>query len=489
MATLYDRILSWAESELKYWERSAFERIAAGRDLQAQDYEDLLQYFMEDAGLAAWPATRPDVSLPAHAANNVQGNGVRLRQIFAVQNVNALPPNQELAFGPQLTLVYGDNGAGKTGYARILGGAATGRGKREVLPNVALPPSDVLPQASIEILEGSTKTVLRWKAGERCKELANFYVFDDVSRVVYLSQANSFAFAPGDLWLLTRLAEATDSVRDRMRQVIAREDWDETFEESFNGESSVRELLRNVNSQTDIEKLRQLASLTEADCADISRLERTVAELQILDVPTQLGRKENELSDLRNLVNSIAAAEIALGERAESQVRKLFDEVRARRGETESRGAGQFSFKAFSQTGTDKWLAFLVAAKSLAEAESTHREPYPKEDDSCLLCRQPLQRDAVRTITAYWDFLTSDSQVRLDRAVSECTKKEQELDGVNVDYFSGHSAVRRLVRETPKSWSPGSQPRPRLSRHAKGLYSRACYLRSGFYLRRWSLRR
>ena len=43
-----------------------------------------------------------------------------LRRIGDLCAINALPAGGELRFSPTLTVVYGGNGVGKSGYTRIL---------------------------------------------------------------------------------------------------------------------------------------------------------------------------------------------------------------------------------------------------------------------------------------------------------------------------------------------------------------------------------
>ncbi|WP_245479279.1 ATP-binding protein, partial [Mesorhizobium sp. M1A.F.Ca.IN.022.05.2.1] len=50
--------------------------------------------------------------------------------LFSLPHVNALAPGERLSFGKTgLTAIYGDNGAGKSGYARVLKHSA-GRARR-----------------------------------------------------------------------------------------------------------------------------------------------------------------------------------------------------------------------------------------------------------------------------------------------------------------------------------------------------------------------
>ena len=55
------------------------------------------------------------------SASKQAKHAVILKNIRDVQHINILAPNQSLTFrGDGLTVVYGDNGSGKSGYARIL---------------------------------------------------------------------------------------------------------------------------------------------------------------------------------------------------------------------------------------------------------------------------------------------------------------------------------------------------------------------------------
>jgi len=153
MPGVIDQIREWA-SELKYWEQSALEKIARGDVLREDDFSDMLNDFMMDAGLVEMQA-RPRLSFPTQPSASTPRPRVRLERLFNLKNVNALPEGQEIRFGPQLTLIFGDNGAGKTGYARPLGCAAFGRGERDVLPN-ATRVSEEVPEAQIEIFNGAT---------------------------------------------------------------------------------------------------------------------------------------------------------------------------------------------------------------------------------------------------------------------------------------------------------------------------------------------
>jgi hypothetical protein len=85
---------------------------------------------------------------------------VKLTSVFHDRGVNALAEGQTLRFGPSMTVVYGDNGAGKTGCIRILKNACRARGRERILGNVtsgAAPPAPVV--------------TIRFQVGERTRRM------------------------------------------------------------------------------------------------------------------------------------------------------------------------------------------------------------------------------------------------------------------------------------------------------------------------------
>jgi hypothetical protein len=169
MSTLLSQIRTWA-ADLKYWEQSALEKIITGTEITESDYSDLLNACLQDAGLSPISSSRPRLSFPARLIEADQSNKCTLVRMLNLQNVNALPSGQELRFGPNLTLIYGDNGAGKTGYARPLGAAAFTRGDREVLTNAVQPVTRGIPQPGFIYLDNSPVCEKDYKSAAKARE-------------------------------------------------------------------------------------------------------------------------------------------------------------------------------------------------------------------------------------------------------------------------------------------------------------------------------
>jgi hypothetical protein len=91
---------------------------------------------------------------------------VSVESIFHHKGVNALAEDQTLKFAPRLTIVYGDNGAGKTGYIRILKQACRARGQEQILGNVVSGVAPPKPVVTIKYKVGDQPDVREWTGGD-----------------------------------------------------------------------------------------------------------------------------------------------------------------------------------------------------------------------------------------------------------------------------------------------------------------------------------
>ena len=137
-------ILEWSQVR-PMWQRDALRRLVLNGQLSDVDIISLTEICKSANGLAEQQETDPLAK--EHMPDRTAGAApVTLVSIFHHHGVNALAEDQTLNFAPGLTVVYGDNGAGKTGYIRILKSVCRARGQEHILGNVV---SGISPQAPV----------------------------------------------------------------------------------------------------------------------------------------------------------------------------------------------------------------------------------------------------------------------------------------------------------------------------------------------------
>src|SRR5690606_13291184 len=128
--------------------------------------------------------------------------------------VNALAQNQTVKFGSGLTIVYGQNAAGKSGYTRVLKRACRARGSEDVLSNVLS--ETVPPKPSVTLVYDMSAIQKNWNWTEDKNanpELGNVSVFDRHCATVYLDEKTDVAFRPFGLDLFDKLSACCEKLK------------------------------------------------------------------------------------------------------------------------------------------------------------------------------------------------------------------------------------------------------------------------------------
>ena len=209
-------ILAWSQDRA-LWQRDALRRLTQAEELTDRDTADLTA-ICKDRRLPAQPLTADHIRAP-----NAGMPAVQLRAMRDVLNVNALPEEQRLTFLTRgVTIVYGDNGSGKSGYVRILKRACRARGPDErILKNIYTAPAGP-QQAVIDLTAGLQDQSERWTNGlPSTPRLSSVSVFDSRTANVHVDETNDVAYTPYPMKLLERLVRACRAVKGKLEAEIA----------------------------------------------------------------------------------------------------------------------------------------------------------------------------------------------------------------------------------------------------------------------------
>lgn len=431
MKNLLQEIATWA-IELPYWEQAALDKVLKRDRLVEKDYNELLQYILEDAQLVDKTLPRQTLSFQRDLNNRPDDKKpVLLTEILNLTNVNALVPGQRLTFSPQLTAIFGRNGSGKSGYARVLGCAGFTRGDKTVVPDVTKQ-LDVNGAMSAEIvleMDGKEKTVY-YKVGGPCKELSSFYIFDSTSVQVHMKGRNTFSFSPAGLSVLTELARVTDEVRSLLRIKIAEKEQPSDIHKYFVGESEITKLIERLSSDSDLKHFKSLAKLPAEEEKRIYELNIEIGKIGLDKREEDIGKKEQQLASVQRLYNWLSRAQELFSDQAIAEVEHQVMNYQALENRARELSLERFQHKKFSQVGSTLWHDFVQVAKRLAEAESSIN-PYPKQGDPCLLCQQPLSSDAHQLILNLWAYLAGDVQKDMKQTRTYFLSKQDEIRRAN----------------------------------------------------------
>ena len=213
---LEERIVAWSK-ERPNWQRKIMRRAAMGELLSDADYDRLIDDIVAtDTGPAA------TFGLEHFPKTGTDDPPVRLLSISKIEHVNALASEQPLTFETEgLTIVYGDNASGKSGYARLLKRIARVRHQEEVLSDVFRDTATEKPTAALSVRIGDRDEKIAWPVPSR-SELQRMLFYDGACREAYIATESSFPYRPSALIVMDGLIKACVEIRSRIDERLSK---------------------------------------------------------------------------------------------------------------------------------------------------------------------------------------------------------------------------------------------------------------------------
>ena len=279
---ILQEVLKWSKL-IPAWQSDAIARLLVKSTLTTDDLDDLLALLKIDHGISD-PNGRITKPLTANQIPAPIENAIKI-QLIAMRNlrhVNAIAENQCLPFNPSgLTVIYGDNGSGKSGYSRVLKRACRARDQSEVIhPNAHITATKVGNAESVfEIaINGVTKEV-NWANGFTAPpELSSLAIFDSRCARAYLDKEDDFSYVPYGLDVFEGLAKVCQELKSMIELEIIRLEVDLTAFTPLIGDTEVGKLISSLSAKTTIHQVDALATLTQDELAKHSSLEKSLKE-------------------------------------------------------------------------------------------------------------------------------------------------------------------------------------------------------------------
>lgn len=370
----------------------------------------------------------------------------RLLRVRGLENVNALSRNTELPFSQGLTVVFGKNGTGKTGYVRLLSNLCASRSRADILPNVMEGEEAGEPSAQLELETESGSLEVEF-GDQGPPELDSFVVLATKTHRIHLDRDHEIQMSPPGLELFEPLREIRDDIRDRLKGRIAEVDEDWAGLEFFEGDSKITNFLREeVDASIELDELRQrLASHRDVD-EKIGELEARLGTLRGGEHQKQLKEARRRQKRLTGLRKKLGAAIDVLCETKGPEFKTCAKRLREQEERAEKLREG-IPTDALLEDGEDsRWREFILAARKLVESAG-RAEEYPSSDDRCVLCGQDLSSEAQGLIRAYWRYAEGDAEQKMRELATEKEKLDQALRGLDLELVSDGLAVREALEE------------------------------------------
>ena len=436
-------ILEWSQDR-PTWQRDALRRLVVNGELSDDDIRVLSEICKSAHGLADQQDVIPLAA--GHIPDTGAGSGqVTLLSIFHHRGVNALAEDQTLRFVPSLTVVYGDNAAGKTGYIRILKSACRARGTEEILGNVVSGTAPHKPVVAIRYKVAADGNEQEWTGEGEDESISRVSVFDSQCAAVYLTEKTDVAFRPFGLDLFDKLVKACKSVRSRLeseqrslRSGVGR------ILEAPEG-TAVAKLLTGLSSLTKPETVKALALLSPNEETRFALLEKSLLDLQAND-PEKLARQLTlRAGRVRALARHLKDVETVLSTDAVSAAFEARKEERIKTQEAQRLRAATFPEGLLKGTGTERWSYMWESAHQFSEELAYPDQSFPVVENGarCVLCQQDLDHEASQRLRQFESFVASTTE----RELREAREKSARLFNIVADLKTTNEVAEETIKE------------------------------------------
>lgn len=412
--SILQEILKWTEG-LPAWQSDAVARLIIKQTLTADDLDDLFALLKAENGIpdpqgrAPKQLTADQIPAPAKASTHVE-----LRAIKNMRHVNAIAENQRLPIGSSgLTVIYGDNGSGKSGYSRVLKRACRARDQMEAIhPNANLPAGKVsVAEADFEIAVNGITQDIHWINGEAAPpELSSLAIFDSRCARAYLDNEDDFSYVPYGLDVFEGLAKVCKQLKTMIDTEHGQFAVDLTAFEPLQGDTAVGKLIAELSAKVTTVQIDALATLNPEELAQHVELDKSLKENNPKEKANQLRLRARRIATIATNATSKGAL---VDQTVATRLRDLADSFRTAQAAA-ALAVQQFKIKEGENllpgTGGEAWRELFDAARKFA-LESHPEKIFPDlgVDAPCPLCQQPLADGAAR-LQRFEEFINQDAE-------------------------------------------------------------------------------
>lgn len=434
--TLETEVKKFADG-LPYWAKFLAEKILSDNAISEDDINTSYSYLLEQLKLKV-ETEKPEIEIHYNADN--AGNyksDLLLKKLENVEGVNALTEKQTIEFSPNLTIIYGANGSGKSGYVRLLKNVFYSKAPETILSNVHIDNGHKPIDAKFTFKSSNTDIPLGFSDKDNA-EFEQFAVFDGNSVLKHLENKNEFEFRPAGLSFFADYTNAIIRVEQKLNAEIQTKQSGNTANDLsalFDGNSEIKTLVQNLNAETKIEDLNKYTPFSDEDKTQKKAIQKQYDELFLASKG-----KEKEINSLESIKSLLTQNKQEIEKLNQFFTTEVIEKVKTaitdcglKEATAKAEGIENFKTDKIQGVGTEEWKGFIISAETFAKTQKIENAVYPENGDNCLLCRQPLSDEAQKLISNYWAFIKSVAEQNAKLAREKLDKAKVNYKNLNFD--------------------------------------------------------
>jgi energy-coupling factor transporter ATP-binding protein EcfA2 len=280
MSQILKDLETWFK-ERPLWLQDAAIRLFQYGEVSDNDIKELVILCKREAGIPHEPDHLPEPQeFPSGLLHDIEESiKVHLISISDLKGINALNPRTPLRFGEEnMTVIYGPNASGKSGYVRALKHACGARQPGRLYSNIFLDsPVDQSCKFAYQI--NGNKSEVDWLATDGINmDLSAIQIYDSDCADVYISEENELTYEPGVLASFRDLAVICDQVSKSIDYEIALKTSTKPLLSEKLSNTQDGKWYKEISDQTTDEEINEKCQWTSEDEIEYRKIKHHLSE-------------------------------------------------------------------------------------------------------------------------------------------------------------------------------------------------------------------
>lgn len=413
-------------SDRPQWLQIAATRLLQQSELTDTDVSELATLCQQEAD-GKLPKT--ECSFPATAFSQGAAGTLRLCSISEVEGVNALAPKKPLEFGKgNITIVYGNNGSGKSGYVRLLkhvcGARETGTLHRNVYKT-----GSVAQKACISFEQDGVPKTHTWSGQGICDDLKSVDIFDTSFGKVFVSSEDEVSYEPPVLSFFSSLILACEKVASALDTEANRH---QSKKPNIPADKKVTPegiWYESISAKTTLQDIDKHCAFGSADETEMQTLRQRLAEQDPAEKAKQLRKQKQHIDTL------VQDAQKYLKQLSDENYRLIIAAKKKsilKKAAADTAAEKVFSGSELEGIGSDIWKELWEAARNYSVSVAYKEVEYPNVTDGsrCVLCHQTLSQEAKERLASFENFVKGEIQKAAFDAAKEYETASQTIEAL-----------------------------------------------------------
>lgn len=430
---IYNEILTWANNKPAFI-KDALRRIISNSSITQNDIEELVSLLKKENGDTS-------VSLNSIPINSIHvptivSTGMIYPKLISIKdpiNICALHAQGHLQFPNNgLTVVYGNNGSGKSSYSRILKKLCWSRNSNIELKKNVFTPSTSQQKVDFVIEVNGINTPYQWLENSSSHPaLSSIFVYDNDCGDVYINNENPTQYKPIGIDVLERLIPVLNDISHRLSSELSLYNIRKPILDQSLILTTTSQWYANIESKTrsDIDNYIQFNQ------TDLARKQELFTLINSQNPNQNIQNLTNLKARIENYIQQFKGIEERFNDQAIEEIRNLRSRYESTKQAYDIATNELNGLNTILGFGTNPWRTLWEAAKNFANRNGmTDNQNFPSNEslEKCVLCQQELDESAQQRLLGFSRFILNDVSIQLSAIQREIQQKTISYNTLSV---------------------------------------------------------